>query len=124
MLQIATKLLQTVIGWLITKCDKIILQTETTVTLQIVTSLLEIAIGIINCDKFIANCNNYYKLRRLLQIATEKLCDLKEGKGSEIGDSVVLVVQSCSYKFCKIHRKSPVLEVFLMKLQAGDLQLY
>ena len=124
MLQIATKLLQTVIGWLITKCDKIILQTETTVTLQIVTSLLEIAIGITNCDKFIANCNNYYKLRRLLQIGTEKLCDLKEGKGSEIGDSVVLVVQSCSYKFCKIHRKSPVLEVFLMKLQAGDLQLY
>ena len=87
------------------------------------TSLLEIAIGITNCDKFIANCNNYYKLRRLSQIATEKLCDLKEGKGSEIGDSVVLVVQSCSYKFCKIHRKSPVLEVFLMKLQAGDLQL-
>ena len=43
---------------------------------------------------------------------TEKLYDLKEGKGSEIGDSVVPVVQSCSYKFCKIHRKSPVLEVF------------
>ena len=81
-------------------------------------------IGITSCDKFIANCNNYYKLRWLLQIATEKLCDLKEGKGSEIGDSVVPVVQSCSYKFCKIHRKSPVLEVFLMKVQAGDLQLY
>ena len=56
-LQIATNLLQTAIGWLIswqspiTNCDKYIT----------------------NCDKYITNCGNYYKLRRLLQIVQSSI---------------------------------------------------
>ena len=60
------------IGWLITNCDKILLQIPRVNLWQIAASLLQTAIGIVNCDRFITNCDSYYKLRRLLQIATEQ----------------------------------------------------
>ena len=66
------KLLQIAIGWLITNCDKILLQIPRADLWQIAAGLLQIAIGIVNCYKFITNCDSYYKLRRLLQIATEQ----------------------------------------------------
>ena len=71
-------LLQIAIGWLIINCDKILLQIPTTDLLQIATSLLQIAIDITNWDKFISNCDSYYKLRRLLQIRTEQWKRFKE----------------------------------------------
>ena len=36
--------------------------------------LLQIAIGITKCDGFITNCDRYYKMQRLLQIATVPPC--------------------------------------------------
>ena len=36
--------------------------------------LLQIATGITKCDGFIKNCERYYKVRWLLQIATEQTC--------------------------------------------------
>ena len=36
--------------------------------------LLQIAIGITKCDELITNCDKYYKMRWLLQIATVPLC--------------------------------------------------
>ena len=38
--------------------------------LQYVTVLLQNATVIANCDDFITRCDSYYKLRRLIQIAT------------------------------------------------------
>ena len=45
------KLLQIPVGWLITNCEKILLQVGTADLLQIATNLLQIAIGITNCDR-------------------------------------------------------------------------
>ena len=57
----------------ITKCDKSLLQNTTGFLLQNATALLQNATVIKNCDDFITKCNNYYKMRRLLQIATGHL---------------------------------------------------
>ena len=51
--------------------------------------MLQIAIGITNCDKFIGNCNNYYKLRQIS-------IWFKEGIPGESGDSAVPVISRCS----------------------------
>ena len=59
----------------ITNCDRFLLQIATAFLLQIATKLLQIATVITNCDKIITNCDSYYKLRQLLQIATEHKLD-------------------------------------------------
>ena len=52
-----------------------LLQIATSAILQIATSLLQIAIGIINCDE------HYCKLRQVLQIATvQRFLGEKRGK--------------------------------------------
>ena len=58
-------------SFFITNCKKLLLQIAIAFLLQIATKLLQIATAITNCDKIITNCDSYYKLRQLLQIATE-----------------------------------------------------
>ena len=48
-------------SYFITKCNKDLLQNATVIT---------------NCGIFITKCDNYYKMQRLLQIATIHLCYL------------------------------------------------
>ena len=52
------------------KVQQILLQNATAVLLQNATVLLQNATVITNCDDFISKCDSYYKMRRLLQIAT------------------------------------------------------
>ena len=66
------KLVEIAADRLIRNCYKILLQIATAHLLQIATSLLEIAIDITNWDKYFTNCDNYYKLQRLLQIARKQ----------------------------------------------------
>ena len=42
--------------------DKILIQIATADVLQIATSLLQITVGVTNCNRFITDCNSYYKL--------------------------------------------------------------
>ena len=56
-------LLQSATAFFITKCDGLLLQSATAF-------LLQSATGITKCDNFIAKCDRYYKVRRLLQSAT------------------------------------------------------
>ena len=62
LLQNATNIITKCGSYFITKCDKSLLQ-DATVLLQITTVIT-------NCDDFITKCHSYYKMRRLLQIAT------------------------------------------------------
>ena len=55
---------------IITKCDRSLIQNGLGFLLQNVTVLLQNATVITNCDNFITKCDSYYKIRRLLQIAT------------------------------------------------------
>ena len=50
----------------ITNCDSFFITT-------VRHGLLQIATGILKCDKFITNCDGYYKVRWLLQIATVRV---------------------------------------------------
>ena len=53
-----------------TKCDGSLIQNASGFLLQNATILLQNAADITNCDNFISKCDSYYKMRRLLQIAT------------------------------------------------------
>ena len=53
-------------SYFITKCDRSLLQDVSGFSLQNATVIT-------NCDSFITKCDSYYKLRRLLQIATIQL---------------------------------------------------
>ena len=55
---------------IVSKCDSILLQNELVFTLQNVTVLLQNATVITNCGNFITKCDSYYKMWRLVQIAT------------------------------------------------------
>ena len=57
-------------SYFITKCDRILLQNASGFLLQNATVLLQNTTVITNCDDFITKCDSYYKMRRLLQIAT------------------------------------------------------
>ena len=57
------------IFWHYTNVDEVSLITLKKV-LQSAMDLLQIATGITKCDGFITNCDRYYKMRWLLQIAT------------------------------------------------------
>ena len=48
--------------------DKILIQIATADVLQIATSLLQITVGATNCNRFITDCNSYYKLWLILQL--------------------------------------------------------
>ena len=63
-------LLQNTTAILLQKCDIGLLQNAPGFLLQNVTVLLQNATVITNCDSFITKCDSYYKMRRLLQIAT------------------------------------------------------
>ena len=41
-------------------------------SLQIAKSLIQIVIGITNCNKFVINSDSYYKLRWLIKLETEQ----------------------------------------------------
>ena len=62
LLQNATNTITKCGSYFITKCDKSLLQ-DATVLLQNMTVIT-------NCDDFITKCHSYYKMLRLLQIAT------------------------------------------------------
>ena len=55
--------------------DKILIQIATADVLQIATSLLQITVGATNCNRFITDCNSYYKLWLILQILAEHLAE-------------------------------------------------
>ena len=57
-------------SYFVTKCDRSLLQNALEFLLQNVTTLLQNATGITNCGDFITKCDSYYKMRRLLPIAT------------------------------------------------------
>ena len=56
--------------YFITKCGGSLLQNTSGLLLQNATFLLQNATVITNCNNFITKCHSYYKMRRLLQIAT------------------------------------------------------
>ena len=77
-----------------------LLQIATADLLQIVTNLLQIAIGITNCAKFITNCNSCYKLRRLLQIATDHKLTRAYNNGFPWHVIPVYIIVSCNDMQC------------------------
>ena len=72
LLQIATEIYYKLWQLKYYKLHKILLQITTANLLQITTILLQTTTAITNCDKFITNYDNYYKLQQLLQITTEQ----------------------------------------------------
>ena len=57
-------------SYFITKCDRSLLQNASVFLLQNTTVFLQNATVVTKCDDFITKCDRYYKMRRLLQIAT------------------------------------------------------
>ena len=70
LLQNATDIITKCYSYFITKCDISLLQNASGFLLQNATVLLQNATVITKCDDFITKCDSYYKMRRLLQIAT------------------------------------------------------
>ena len=65
---------------IITKCDRSLLQNVPGFLLQNVKLLLLNATIIIKCDNFTTKCDSYFKMRRLLQIATVQCCEFVKEK--------------------------------------------
>ena len=65
----ATNIITKCDSYFITKCDRTLLQSAPGFFLQNATILWENAAVITNCCDFVIECNSYYKMRRLLQIA-------------------------------------------------------
>ena len=70
LLQNATDVITKCDSYFITKCDRSLLQNALGFLLQNATVLLQNATVITNCNDVITKCDSYYKMRRLLQIAT------------------------------------------------------
>ena len=70
LLKNATDIITECESYFITKCDRNLLQNAPGFLFQNATVLLQNVTVIINCDDFITKCDSYYKMRRLLQIAT------------------------------------------------------
>ena len=70
LLQNATNFIIKCDSYFITKCDRSLLQNTSGFLLQNTTVLLQNMTGITNCDDCITKCDSYYKMWRLLQIAT------------------------------------------------------
>ena len=76
LLKTATDIIIKCDSYFVTKCDRSLLQNASEFLLQNATTLLQNATGITNCGDFITKCDSYYKMRRLLPIATvHKLSD-------------------------------------------------
>ena len=77
LLQNATDIITKCDSYIIIKCDKSLLQNASGFLLQNATVSLQNATVNTNCGNFITKCDSYYKMRRLLQIATvQKLIQL------------------------------------------------
>ena len=70
LLQNATDIITKCNGCCIAKCDRSLLQNASGFLIQNATVLLQNVTVTTNCDNFITKCDSYYKMRRLLQIAT------------------------------------------------------
>ena len=70
LLQNATDITTKCVSYLITKCDRSLLQNASGFLLQNATVLLQNGTVITNCDEFITKCDSYYNMLRLLQTAT------------------------------------------------------
>ena len=70
LLQNATDIIAKYDSCFIKKCDRSLLQNASGFLLRNATDLLQNATGNTNSDNFITKCDSYYKMRRLLQIAT------------------------------------------------------
>ena len=70
LLQNATDIVTKCDSYFVTKCDISLLQNVSGFLTQNAIVLLQNAIVITSCDDFITNCDGYYKMWRLLQIAT------------------------------------------------------
>ena len=57
-------------SYFVTKCDRSLLQNSSSFLLLNATVFLQNATVITNCDNFITKYDSYYKMPRLLQIAT------------------------------------------------------
>ena len=78
-MQNATDIITKCESYFITKCDISLLQNASGFSLQNAAVLLQNATVITKCDDFITKYNSYYKMRRLLQIATVHLLIAKLG---------------------------------------------
>ena len=63
--------LQSATAYVITKCDNFHYKVRELFYYKVRQVLLQSATGIIKCDNFITKWDRYYKVRRLLQSATE-----------------------------------------------------
>ena len=70
LLQNATGIITKCDSHFYTKCDRTLSQNASEFLLQNATVLLQNTTVITKCDDFITKCESYYKMRRLLQIAT------------------------------------------------------
>ena len=70
LLQNATDIITKCDNYFIIKCEKSLLQNTSDFLVQNATALLQNATVVTSWDDFITKCNSYYKMRRLLQIAT------------------------------------------------------
>ena len=73
LLQNATDIITKCDNYFITKCDRVFQQNVSGFLLQNATVILQNATIITNCDDFITKCSSYYKMWRLLQIATDHI---------------------------------------------------
>ena len=70
LLQNATDIITKCDSYFITKCGRCLLQDASGFLLQNATVFLQNATVITKCLDFITKCDSFYKMRRLLQIAT------------------------------------------------------
>ena len=70
LLQNATDIMTKCDNYFITKCDRSLLPNTSGLLLQNATVLLQNTTVMTNYHDFITKCNSYYKMQRLLQIAT------------------------------------------------------
>ena len=130
LLQNATDIITNCDSYFITKCNRSLLQNASGFLLQNATVLLQNVTVITNCDDFITWCDSYYKMRRLLKIATlhislycKDMVKLYYIKGVWKQPFADVLQIKCSWKFCKIHGKTPVLESLFNKV-AGLKRLH
>ena len=122
LLQYATDIITKCDSYFITKCHRNLLQNASGFVLQNATVIT-------NCDDFIIKCNSYYKMRRLLLIATVQAAQIKSFESSFNVLIAESVVQRCKFKklFLKIPQNSQentcARVSFIVKLQTPFLQI-
>ena len=71
--------------------QQILLQYVTAILLQNATVLLQNGTAIAKCDDFIGKSDSYYKMRRLLQIATVQLLMINQTQIMKLGMKLSII---------------------------------